>query len=89
MAYPQGGHRLSFLQGFDNTTDTVGNIIAKTVIFTGVNLKYKTGIFLGNGNKLTDDTAQFQNIVDFFADDVAPGNVGICGNDSKAAKIFS
>ena len=88
VANPQRRHGLPFLQRIDNATDTVGNIIAQAVIFAGMNLKHKTGIFAGNGNKFPDNTVKFENIIDFFADNITPSDVGISGNNTKAAQIF-
>ena len=70
-------HRLTLCQRLFHTADTVGHIVLHAVVFPGMDADDKRMICRRDLDQFTDDRPQFEDAVDFFADDVRPGHIRI------------
>ena len=70
-----------------NTADTVCHIVRQTVIFSRMDAYHKPGVLSGNGHKLPQHTPQLQNVIDFFADNVTPGDIWVSCYCPKALQV--
>ena len=80
MANPHGRHPLPGCKRLPDAGNTVGHIVAQSIIFPGMNPYDKTWCTGCDFHKLPYDTLQLKNIVDFLADNVTACHIRISGN---------
>ena len=77
MSDAHTGHFLPGHQRFPDTEDTVHDVVAETVIFTGVDPDHKAWLIGCDPDDLPDDRLHVPDIIDLLSDDVAPCHIGV------------
>ena len=77
---PHRRHGLARCQGLPYTAQASCHVIAKRIIFTGVNPDDKAGTAARDGDQFPDQRLQIPDIIDLLTDDVRARYIGITGN---------
>ena len=85
----QARHRLSLGERLAHTGEAVGDVVAQAVVFAGVNADHKALVLSGDGDQLAQHRAQLTNIIDFLADNIAAGDIGIGGDGADDAQLLA
>ena len=79
---------LAGLQRFRHASDAVGDIVAQAVVLARVDADHETGLLSRQSDDLAYHAAQFEDIVDLLADDIAAGDIRVGGDHAQAAQVF-
>ena len=88
VADAQWWHGLTRCQGLGGTADTVGHIVTQTVILTGMDADHEPGMLACDSHQFMDHTAHFENIIDFFTDDITAGNIRIACDHPQTLQVI-